>query len=119
VDEIIVKFMGSAIFRQYTPKKRKPFDIKIYGVFDESGYIYDTRVCLVKDFCSATDDMTATHVAVRNLTCRVEGLGHKIFMNSFFSSPRLFDDLERHKKIHAVQYGPIEKTCPLTLDQKN
>jgi len=42
--------------------------------------------------------MTATHAAVRHLTCRVEGLGHKIFMDNFFSSPRLFDDLERHKE---------------------
>jgi len=31
------------------------------------------------------------------LTCRVEGLGQKIFMDNFFSSPRLFEDLERRK----------------------
>ena len=55
-------------------------------------------MCLVKDSRSVTDDMTATHAAVRHLTCRVEGLGHKIFMDNFFSSPRLFDDLERHKE---------------------
>jgi hypothetical protein len=30
VDEIIVKFKGSVIFRQYVPKKRKHFGIKIY-----------------------------------------------------------------------------------------
>jgi len=31
------------------------------------------------------------------LTSRFEGLGHKIFLDNFFSSPRLFDDLDRHK----------------------
>jgi hypothetical protein len=31
------------------------------------------------------------------LTGRVQGLGHKLFMDNFFSSPRLFDDLEWHK----------------------
>ena len=84
MDEIIVKFKGRDIFRQYTPKKRKLFNIKIYKVFDESGYTYDTRVCLVKESRS-TDDMTATHAAVG-----VEGLGLKMFMDNFFSSPRLF-----------------------------
>ena len=41
--------------------------------------------------------MTATHATVRHLTSRVEGLGHKIFMDNFFSSPRLFDGLDRRK----------------------
>ena len=31
VDEVIVKFKGRAIFRQYIPKKRKCFGIKIYN----------------------------------------------------------------------------------------
>ena len=43
------------------------------------------------DSHSATNDMTATH-ATRHLTSRVQGLGHKIFMDNFFSSPRLFQD---------------------------
>jgi len=31
------------------------------------------------------------------LTCRVEGLGYKLFLDNFFSSPRLFDDLDEYK----------------------
>jgi hypothetical protein len=97
VDEVIVKFKGRVIFKQYIPKKRKRFGIKIYKLCDESGYTYDMRVYLGKDSRSATDDMTATHATVRHLTCRVEGLGHTLFMDNFFSSLRLFDDLERRK----------------------
>jgi len=41
--------------------------------------------------------MTAAHATVKHLTSRVEGLGHKILMDNFFSSPRLFDDLDRRK----------------------
>ena len=55
------------------------------------------RVYLGKDSHSATDEMTATHATVRHMTRRVEGLGHKIFMDNFFSSPRLFEDLDRRK----------------------
>ena len=81
--------------------------------------MYDMKVYVGRDSHFATDDMTATHATVRRLTCRVEGLGHKLFMDSFFSSPRLFDDLLRRKILHAGQYGPTGKTCPLTLDQNN
>ena len=56
--------------------------------------MYDMRVYLGRDSHSATDDMTATHTIVRLLTSRVEGVGHKLFMDNFFSSPRLFDDLD-------------------------
>jgi len=89
VDEVIVKFLGRVIFRQNIPKKRKCFGIKIYKLCDKSGYTYDMRVYFGKDSRSATDDMTETHATVRHLTCSVEGLGHKLFMDNFFTSPRL------------------------------
>jgi hypothetical protein len=38
VDEVIVKFQGRVIFRQYITKKRKCFSIKIYKLCDKSGY---------------------------------------------------------------------------------
>jgi len=36
MDEVIVKFKGRVIFRQYIPKKRKCFDTKIYKLCNES-----------------------------------------------------------------------------------
>jgi hypothetical protein len=30
------------------------------------------------------------NTSTKTTTCRVEGLGHKIFTDNFFSSPRLF-----------------------------
>jgi hypothetical protein len=112
VDEVTVNFQGSVIFRQYIPKKRKSFDIKIYKLCDESGYTYDMKVYMGRDSHSATDDMGATHATVRHLTCRVKGLGHKLFMDNFFSSPRLFDDLLR-RKIHSCgTVQPNRKDMP-------
>jgi len=60
-------------------------------------YTYDKRVYLGRHSHSATDNMTATHTTIRHLTCSDGSLGHKIFMDNFFSSPRLFDDLGRHE----------------------
>ena len=54
--------------------------------------IHMTRVYMGTDSHSVTGDMTLTHATVRHLTSRVEGLGHKLFMDNFFSSPRLFDE---------------------------
>jgi len=73
VDEVIVKFKGRVIFRQYIPKKRKCFSIRIYKLCDESGYTYDMRAYLGRNSHSATEGMTATHTTVRHLTSRFEG----------------------------------------------
>ena len=97
MDEVILKFQSRVISRQYISKKRKSYGTKIYKLCDESGYTYNMKVYLGKDSHAATDDMTATRATVRHLTSRVEGLGHKLFMDNFFSSPRLFDDLLRQK----------------------
>jgi hypothetical protein len=118
VDEVIVKFQGRVIFRQYIPKKRKRYGIKIYKLCDESGYTYYMKVYLGRDSLSATDDMTATHATVRHSTCRVEGLGRKLFMDNFFSSPRLFDDLLR-RKIHSCgTVWPNRKDMPSDFGPK-
>jgi len=109
VDEVIVKYRVRVIFRHYIPKKRKRFGIKIYKLCDEAGYTCAMRVYLRKDSQFATEDMTAT---VRHLTRRVEGLGHKLFMDNFFSSPRLFDDLDGHKINSCGAVRPNRKDMP-------
>jgi len=46
VGELTVKFKSGIIFRQYIPKKRKRFGIKIYKLSDKSEYTYDMIVYL-------------------------------------------------------------------------
>jgi hypothetical protein len=38
-------------------------------------------------------DTIATHTMVRDLCRRIAGVGHKLYMDNFFSSPDLFDVL--------------------------
>ena len=56
--------------------------------------------------------MTATYATVRHLTSRFEGLGHKIFMDNSFSSPRLFDDLDRPKINSCGKVRPSRRDMP-------
>ena len=55
------------------------------------------NVYLGKDRQRGAQHLTATHAAVTNLTWGVEGFGHKLYMNKFFSSSDLFDDLAQKR----------------------
>ena len=69
-------------------------------------------VYLGRNSHSATDDTSATHETVRHLSNRVQGLGNKIFMDNFFSSPRLFDDLDRRKINSCGTVRPNRRDMP-------
>jgi hypothetical protein len=118
VDEVIVKYKYRVIFRQYIPIQRKCFSIKMYKLCDESGYTYDMTVYLGRDSHSSTDDMTAVNATVINVTCRVEGLGHNIFMDNFFSFPRLLDDWDRSKINSRMTVRPNRKYMPRDFGPK-
>ena len=75
VDEVIVKFKGRVLFKQYVPKKtqtfrhkkqyipkkRKSFGIKMFKLYDSTGYTYDMNVYLGKDRQRAAQHLTATY----------------------------------------------------------
>ena len=95
VDEVVVKFKGRIIFKQYISKKHKHLVIKMYKVCDSSGYICDVDICLCKDREWIVQHLTATHTTVTNLTRRVGG-GPKLYVDNFFSSPDLFYNLAQN-----------------------
>ena len=92
VDEVIVLYKGRVVFQQYIPKKHKRFGIKIYKLCDSLGYTYDMSMYLDKQRQHATAQIT-----VLQLIRRVEGLGQKIIMDNYFTSPALFDNLFQRK----------------------
>ena len=85
VDEVIVLYKGRVVFRQYITKKHKRFGIKIYKLCYSLGYTYDMNVYLGKQWQHATAQITATPGTVLQVVRRVEGLGHKIFMDNYFT----------------------------------
>jgi hypothetical protein len=57
------------------------------------GYACNISVHLGRGRKCVTAAVTSTHGAVSGLTTRIENLGHKCYMDSFFSSLDLLDDL--------------------------
>jgi hypothetical protein len=55
------------------------------------------KVNLGKHHEDAAGDMTVTHGTVLQLVRRVENKGHKLYMDNYFSSPRLFDNLHNRR----------------------
>lgn len=101
IDEVIIKFKGRVIFRQYIPKKRKQWGIKVYKIVDETGYTYDMQVYLGKDKLAEKPSCSAAFNVVTNMAQNIKGKGHKLYMDNFFSSPELFEFLHREMKINS------------------
>jgi hypothetical protein len=55
--------------------------------------MYNMSKCLHKDRKCITGTVTDTHATVAGLNTRIENVGHKLYMDNFFTSPDLFDDL--------------------------
>jgi hypothetical protein len=112
IDEVIVLFKRRVVFKHYIPKKYKQFGIKIFKLCDATGYTYDMEVYLGKDRQRARTDMTATPAMVKQLTRRVKGHGHKLYMDNYFSSPDLYDDLTKQKINCCGTVRPHHKGMP-------
>jgi hypothetical protein len=54
--------------------------------------MYDT-VYLGKGRTHAAGTMAATHATVAGLMRRIQNVGHRLYVDNFFSSPDLSDDL--------------------------
>jgi len=93
VDEIIVLFKGRVIVIHYISKKHKWCGMKLYKLYDSKGCTYSMTVYLDKDRKCVTPSMTATHATVTGFTARNEHGGHTLYIDNFFPSPVLFDDL--------------------------
>jgi len=59
-------------------------------------YTYGMRIYLGKGWQRAAQMMTATQVRVGNVTGRVDGVGHKLYLDNFFSSPYIYMTCTQH-----------------------
>ena len=62
--------------------------------------------------------MTATHATVTGLAARIEHVGHKLYMDSFFSSSASFDDLRTKAMNNCGTVRPNRKGMPKYFGDK-
>ena len=117
VDEVTVSFKGRVIFKQYIPQKHKRFGIKIFKLCDSTGYTYSMKVHLGRERQCTAHHVTATHATVTELTRKI-GRGHKLYMDNFFSSPELFDDLANKQIYCCGTIRPNRRGMPQDLRLK-
>lgn len=55
------------------------------------------------------------HTAVRNFFKRIDGVGHKLYMNNFFPHPDLFDDMTKKKVSSCGTVRPNRKGVAYNL----
>ena len=72
-------------------------------------------VYLGRDRQCTAQHLTATHVTVSELTKKIQGRGHKLYMDNYFSSPDLFDDLATKQIYCCGNVQPNRKGMPQDL----
>ena len=92
IDETLVKFKGRVGFRQFLPAKPGRFGVKNFTLSESSsGYVWDLDVYTGKTGHDPKKAL-AYHV-VRKLVQGLEGKGFNLFVDNWYSSPQLFQDL--------------------------
>ena len=72
-------------------------------------------VCLGRDRQCTAQHLTATHATMSELTKKIQGRGHKLYMDNYFSSLDLFDDLATKQIYTCGTVRPNRKGVPRDL----
>ena len=124
-DEACCPFKGRVKFRVYNPMKPNRFHIKLFQVSESlSGYILGFHVYTGKDSSDISNfsrpldkDCTKTTKTVLGLLEQTKLLdkGHHIYMDNYYSSPELFDELYYRQTYACGTARQMRKGMPQTL----
>lgn len=91
LDEGTIPWRGNLSFRTYNKDKPVKFGLRLYKLCD-----CDTGYCLTYEMYTGKKDHSpkgATHDVVMRMLDGYTDEGHHIYVDSYYSSPTLFDDL--------------------------
>ena len=101
VDETVIGFSGTVSFLQYNPNKPHKWGITVWSAAESTtGYVYCWDVYTGKRSqpdprANNNDGRGAIHWVTWDLLekCDLLNKGHHVYMDNYFSSPTLFEDL--------------------------
>eukprot|EP00731_Ephydatia_muelleri_P004533 Em0002g709a len=98
IDESMVSFLRVDLFLSSTPLRSRPtkWGMKAFVLADsQTGYVYNWRLYTGKDDALDRDGKGLAHAVVLKLLEGTEGTEHHMYMDNWYNSPTLFEELHR------------------------
>jgi hypothetical protein len=93
IDEAMIAFRGRLSFKQYLPAKPIKFGIKVWmRASPASGYCHEFQVYTGRDVRGVPEAGLGQRV-VQDLAQRLHGMYHHVYVDNYFTSPALFQEL--------------------------
>ena len=94
IDEVMVPFKGRLSFKQYMPAKPTKWGIKMWALAEaDTGYVSYCEVYTGRTEGPAQGPLATRVVKSCINKASVNGQGYHVYMDNYFSSPALFNDL--------------------------
>ena len=98
IDETLIKFKGKVHFRQYLPMKPGRFGIKAFTLAESStGYLLNSKIYTGKE-----GNVVERDLGKKAVLCVMEPFldkGYYVFMDNYYTSVALFEELEERKTL--------------------
>lgn len=124
LDESMVKFKGRIFFRQYLPAKPTKWGIKEFVLAEaKTGYALKSIVYTGKNSFQRKAGVPLSEQVVLDLLEGFEDKGHRVYMDSFYSSPNLFLKLKEKNigacgTVNSNRKGMPQQLKPSSLSLK-
>ena len=96
VDETLVAFKGRTALMQYKPKKPHKWGLNVWTLADQDGYVFNWDLYAGKKRGGAVEH-GLTYDVVTKLCRPIYNNGHHVYMDNYFSSPELFNELANNQ----------------------
>ena len=111
IHETLIKFKGKVHFRQFLPIKPGRFGIKAFTLAEStSGYLLNSKIYTGKDGDAVQKDLGRK--AVMSVIEPYLDMGYYVFMDNYYTSVTLFEELEERETLACGTVTPNRQGLP-------